>query len=172
MAQRIPVLLANHYEDNELWYPYYRLREAGYETVRVAANPGQYVSKHGYPADAEAVASELGPDDCAGIVIPGGYAPDHLRRDSAVLELVRGIHEQGRLVAAICHGGWVLISAGIASNRRVTGAGAIRDDLVNAGAQWIESESVVIDNNLITSRHPGDLPDFGHAMVEWLAQHR
>lgn len=172
MPQRIPVLLANYYEDNELWYPYYRLKEAGYETLRVAASYGQYVSKHGYPAEAEATAAEISLDDCAGVVVPGGYAPDHLRRDPDVLDLVRGLHERGRLIASICHGGWVLISAGVVGNRRITGAGAIRDDLVNAGAQWIEGESVVIDDHLISSRHPGDLPDFGRAMVEWLVQNR
>jgi protease I len=156
---KIAVLVENDYQDQEVWYPIYRLREEGYETVAVGPRAKEYASKHGYPVRAEAAASELRGSDFAGVVIPGGWAPDRLRQDAAVLRLVRDIFERGRVVAAICHGGWVLASAGVAKRRRVTSYVAIRDDMVNAGASWVDEE-VVRDGNLITSRKPDDLPAF------------
>lgn len=104
----------------------------------------------------------------AGILAPGGWAPDKLRRDTAVLDLVRGVHEKGGLVATICHGPWILISAGIVRGRRLTSTVGIRDDLVNAGAEWVD-EAVVRDGNIISSRVPRDLPAFGEALVDFLS---
>jgi protease I len=102
----------------------------------------------------------------AGVLAPGGWAPDKLRRDAAVLDLVRGVHAHGGLIATICHGPWILISAGIVRGRRMTSTVGIRDDLVNAGALWTD-EAVVQDGNIISSRVPKDLPAFGEALVRW-----
>lgn len=156
---QVVVLVAPLFEESELIYPYYRLQEAGHRTVLVAAEPGEYRGKHGVPVQAEAAASQLDPDDLAGVVIPGGYSPDHMRRSPAMVELVAKVGSAGRPVAAICHAGWMLASAGLAGGRRLTSYPSIKDDMVNAGAEWVDEE-VVVDGNLITSRRPGDLPAF------------
>lgn len=168
-AGKVAILVEDNYEDHELWYPYYRLREAGYETLLVAPHQGVYTSKAGYPASAKLVAAAVRPEDYAGVVVPGGYAPDRLRRYKDVLEFVRLMDEQGKLVGAICHAGWVLVSAGVLHGRRVTSFFSIKDDMVNAGAEWVDEEAVV-DRNLVTSRYPADLPAFGRALVEVLAR--
>jgi protease I len=163
-GKRIALLAEDQYEDPELWYPYYRLLEEG-ATVRVVG-PGArtYESKHGYPVQAEVAASEVHASDFDGIVIPGGYAPDKLRRYPAVLALVKGIHDRGGVVAAICHAAWVPISAGIMKGKRATCVAAIKDDLINAGATYLDQE-VVVDGNLVTSRTPRDLPAFLPAVI-------
>ena len=127
------------------------------------------MSKHGYPVEAVLAAADAAADDYDGVVIPGGWAPDRLRQDDGVLKLVQRIFERGRVVAAICHAGWVLASAGIVRGRRVTCYEAIRDDLVNAGAEYVDLE-VVRDGNLITSRRPDDLPAFCATMLEALGE--
>lgn len=167
-GRRVAVLAENLYEDPELWYPYYRLLEAGAEVRFVGPEAKVYESKHGYPVRAEVSASEVSSEDFDAVVVPGGYAPDFLRRHSAVLDLVRGIFEKGGLVAAICHAAWVPISAGIMKDRRATCAIAVKDDLINAGATYLDQE-VVVDDNLITSRSPRDLPAFLPAIIEALA---
>jgi protease I len=123
-----------------------------------------YRGKHGLGAKADAPVESVQAEDLDALVIPGGYAPDRLRRSAAVLELVRRVNELGRPLAFICHAGWVPASAGILRDRHVTSFFSIRDDLVNAGAHWDDS-SVVIDGNLISSRHPGDLPEFCRAII-------
>ncbi len=169
-GKRIAVLAENNYQDLELWYPLLRLREEGAEVKVVGTGSADtYTSKHGYPVQVDVSADEVSADDFDGVVVPGGYAPDLLRRYPAVLELVRTLFEQGKVVAAICHAGWVLVSAGILKGRRVTGFFAIKDDLVNAGAEWVDQE-VVRDGNLITSRMPSDLPAFCRAIIETLEQ--
>ncbi|HHS98417.1 MAG TPA: type 1 glutamine amidotransferase [Chloroflexi bacterium] len=169
-GKRIAVLAENNYQDLELWYPLLRLREEGAEVKVVGSGSADtYTSKHGYPVQVDVSADEVSADDFDGVVIPGGYAPDLLRRYPAVLELVRTLFEQGKVVAAICHAGWVLISAGVLKGRRVTSFFAIKDDLVNAGAEWVDQE-VVRDGNLITSRMPSDLPAFCRAIIETLEQ--
>jgi protease I len=155
------------YEDLELWYPKLRLEEAGY-TVRLAGTELKtYQGKHGYPATAELLLSEARSADFAGLLIPGGFMPDRLRRDARVLALTREFFEQGKLVAFICHGGWIPISAKILRGRRATGSLGIKDDLENAGAVWVD-EAVVVDGNLISSRTPVDLPAFAKAMVQFV----
>jgi len=109
----------------------------------------------------------MDPANLAGVLAPGGWAPDKLRRDRGVLDLVSGVHERGGMVATICHGPWILISAGIVRGRRLTSTVGIRDDVVNAGAEWVD-QAVVVDRNIISSRVPKDLPAFGEAMVDWL----
>lgn len=155
------------YEDLELWYPKLRLEEAGY-AVRLAARELKiYSGKHGYPATADLLMDDARSADFAGLLIPGGFMPDKLRRDAKVLSLTREFFEQGKLVAFICHGGWIPISAKILKGRRVTGSRGIKDDLENAGAIWVD-EPAVVDGNLVSSRTPLDLPQFAKAMVQFL----
>lgn len=150
--------------------PYYRLLEAGVQmTVAAARADTAYHSKIGLPAVSQAAARDLNGADFDVIVIPGGYAPDRMRRDEGILRLVREAFHAGRLIAFICHAGWVPISAGILRGKLVTGFFAIKDDLVNAGAEYLD-QPVVRDGNLITSRVPEDLPYFCRAIVEALAE--
>ena len=156
------------YEDLELWYPKLRLEEAGYTVRLVAHELKTYTGKHGYPAKADLLFADARSADFAGLLIPGGFMPDKLRRDAKVLSLTKEFFEQGKLVAFICHGGWIPISAKILKGRRVTGSRGIKDDLENAGGSWVD-EPVVVDGNLVSSRTPVDLPHFGKAMVQFLA---
>src|SRR5436305_418451 len=155
------------YEDLELWYPKLRLEEAGFCMKLAALELKTYAGKHGYPAKADALISEMKAPDFCGLLIPGGFMPDKLRRDPDVLALTREFFEQGKLVAFICHGGWIPISAKILKGKRVTGSRGIKDDLENAGAIYVD-EPVVIDGNLISSRTPKDLAPFAVAMVNFL----
>ena len=166
---KVAVLVEANYQDMEVWVPLYRLREAGYETVVVAPRPGTYASKHGYPIDADAVASELNASDFAGVVVPGGWAPDRLRQDPGVTRFVKELADSGKIVAAICHAGWVLVSADICRGKRMTAYKAIKDDMVNAGADFVDEE-VVRDGNIITSRTPDDLPAFCREIINALAE--
>ncbi|HEY8449228.1 MAG TPA: type 1 glutamine amidotransferase domain-containing protein [Bacillota bacterium] len=169
-GKRIAVLVENLYQEMELWVPVYRLREEGARVELVGVKAGEvYTSKNGYPAKADLAASEVDPAAFDGVVIPGGYAPDLMRRQAAMVDLVRRLHDQGKLVAAICHAGWMLVSAGIARGRRLTSFWSIKDDLVAAGAQWVD-EPVVVDGNLITARVPDDLPAFNRAIIERLGR--
>ena len=160
------VLVENMYEDMEFWYPYYRLQEAGFEVITAAPEAGiTYSSKHGYPAESQLQAGSVNPEEVDVLIVPGGFAPDKLRRYPEVLDLVKKAYENGAVVASICHGPWVLISAGITKGRRMTSVSAIRDDLVNSGAEWVD-EPVVVDKRIITSRTPVDLPVFMKAVLE------
>ena len=166
------VLVEDVYEDQELWYPVRRLQEEGARVLIVGPRQGQtYQSKHGYPAVADRAASEVSADDLAALVIPGGYAPDRMRRSEAMLELVKSVFQAGKPVAAICHAGWVLCSAGILRGKRATSFGSIRHDMENAGAEWTDEE-VVVDGNLITSRTPDDLPAFMRTLLGAVAEQR
>lgn len=167
-GKKTAVFLENIYEDAEFWYPYYRLKEEGADVVSVAPRRGTYKSKHGYPAEADQAIDAVKTDEFNALIIPGGYAPDHMRRIPKMVEFTRKMYEEGKVIAAICHGGWMLASAGILKGKKVTSFFAIRDDLVNAGAEW-KDEAVVKDGNLITSRMPGDLPSFCRAIIESLS---
>jgi len=161
MSERRAVVLADdQYENLELHYPRLRLIEAGW-TVQVAgaAADAVYRSKEGYPARADVAFADVDPAGVGLVVVPGGYAPDKLRRHRACLDLVRRVWDSGGVVAFICHAGWVPISAGIVRGMRVTSVPAIRDDLVNAGAEWVDSRFVV-DGRMVTAQGPDDLPDF------------
>lgn len=164
-GKRAIVLVENLYNDYEFIYPYYRLLEAGAQVVVAAPRAGQtYTGKSGTTAKSTAAAADLNPDDFAGLVIPGGYAPDFMRRDPAMVALVKQMSVKGKVVAAICHAGWMLASAGILKGRTVTSFFAIKDDLVHAGATWVDQE-VVEDGRLITSRTPDDLPVFMRTVI-------
>lgn len=164
VSKTVLILVGPEYEDLELWYPRLRLEEAGYAAKVAGLGEREYRGKHGYPCRVDGSAADFLPEDLAGIVVPGGWAPDKLRRDPKVLALVRELDRAGRMVATICHGGWVLASAGIVRGRRMTSTVGIRDDLANAGAQWID-EPVVVDRNLVSAQVPRDLPKFGPAML-------
>jgi protease I len=166
---RVLVLAGEAYEDLELWYPKLRLEEAGAHVTLAGPTAGRVVhGKYGYPCPVDAAIADMEAADFHGIVIPGGWMPDQLRRDPRVLGLVRDFAAAGKLVAAICHGGWIPISAGVYRGVRVTGSPGIRDDLINAGALWEDAE-VVVDRHFVSSRRPADLPAFMAACVAELA---
>ncbi|TME35692.1 MAG: type 1 glutamine amidotransferase [Chloroflexi bacterium] len=165
---RIAVLIENTYQDLEFWYPTLRLRAAGAEVQVVGESAGKaYTGSHGYPAQAEVGAKDVRAEDFDGVVIPGGYAPDKMRRNPAMVDLVKSLDRDGKLVAAICHAGWMLAEADIVRGRRTTSVANIRTDLIHAGANWEDAE-VVVDRNLVTSREPKDLPAFGEAIIDSL----
>lgn len=148
------------YQEMELWYPYYRLVEAGARVVVAAGEAGKtYTSKLGYPVKSEVAYRDLDATLYDGVIVPGGFAPDYMRRHAEASDFVRKTNDQGKLVAAICHGPWMLCSAGVLRGRRATSFFAIRADVENAGAIWSDEE-VVRDANLVTSRKPEDLPAF------------
>jgi len=162
--KHIAILVEDDYQELELHYPRLRLIEAGARVSVVGAGQETYHSGKGYAVKADADASEVKSGDFDAVVIPGGMAPDKMRRHQAMVEFVRALHDAGKPVAWICHAGWVPVSADIVGGRRVTSFPSIRDDMVNAGADWVDEE-VVVDGNLISSRVPDDLPAFCQAIL-------
>lgn len=167
-GRRVLFFAAPLYEDLELWYPKLRLEEEGVATVVAGLGEPTYQGKKGYPITVDLPIEEVRADDFDGLVIPGGYAPDIMRRNERLLTITRAIHAAGKPIGFICHAGWVPISAGIVRGRRGTSVGAIRDDLVNAGMHW-EDAPVVVDGNLISARTPADLVPFTRALIAALA---
>lgn len=166
--KKIVILVEDYYEDMELQYPRLRLIEAGHAPVVVGPGRGMYKGKNGYPQKEDATFDALDARAFDGVIVPGGWAPDRLRRSKQVLQFVRDIHTHNKLVASICHGPWVLASAGILKNRNVTCVEAIKDDVVNAGANY-ENRETVVDHHLITSRIPDDLPAFMREILRFLS---
>ncbi len=165
-GQRILMFVEDIYEDLELWYPKLRMVEAGAQVVVAGPEAGvTYAGKNGYPCQSDAALSDMSADAFDGLIVPGGFMPDKLRRDPQVLKLVRDFDAAGKLIAAICHGGWIPISAGVYRGVRVTGSPGIKDDLINAGAIW-EDAPVVIDRHFVSSRKPDDLPDFCRGILQ------
>ena len=168
-GKKIIVLVEDLYQELEVWYPLLRMREEGAEVTTVGTEAGvTYKSKTGYPVNSDAASGEIDVGEYDGIIVPGGYAPDLMRRHPATVNVVRDGFEQGKVVAAICHAGWLLTSADIVNGKKVTGFFAIRDDLVHAGAEYEDAE-VVVDGRLITSRKPDDLPAFCREIIRALA---
>lgn len=167
-GKSIAVLAEDLYEELELWYPVLRLREEGATVIIAGTGARSYRGKNGYPVEVDTDVSKLSASELDAVVIPGGYAPDRLRRYPAVLSLVRDAYQQGKVIAAICHAAWVPISAGIVRGKRATCFPAIKDDLVNAGALY-EDAPVVVDGTFITSRQPSDLGHFCRAIIAALA---
>lgn len=167
-GKRLLCFVGDIYEDLELWYPKLRLEEAGAHVTVAGPEAGTtYSGKHGYPCVSDAAIADMEVADFHGVICPGGFMPDKLRRDPKVLDLVRGFHSQQKLIAAICHGGWIPISAKVYPGVRVTGSAGIRDDLINAGAIW-EDTAVVVDRHFVSSRKPDDLPHFCRAILDVL----
>jgi protease I len=167
-GKKIIVLVEDLYQELEAWYPLLRMREEGAKVTTVGTEADvTYKSKTGYPITSEAASRDVDVGKYDGIIIPGGYAPDLMRRHEATVKLVRDGFEQAKVVAAICHAGWLLTSADIVKGKKVTGFFAIRDDLVHAGADYEDAE-VVVDGNLITSRKPDDLPAFCREIIRAL----
>ena len=165
-GKRAAVLVEQQYQEMEVWYPVYRLREAGCKVTLVGPEAGQtYPSKLGYPVKSDKAARDVSADDFDLLVIPGGYAPDHMRRCEAMIRLTSQMAEQGKPVAAICHGPWMLCSTQALKGRKATCFFAIKDDVINAGAKYVDAE-VIRDGNIITSRKPDDLPAFMQTLVQ------
>ena len=166
--KNIALLVENDYQDQEVWYPYYRLKEEGFTVVTVGTRAAEvYKSKHGYPVTAQLGPEAVAVEEFDAVVIPGGWAPDRLRQNAQLVEFVRGMFTAEKVVAAICHAGWMLVSAGILKGKRATSFIAIKDDMRAAGCTWTDEETVV-DGNLITARRPDDLPSFVRAIIDTL----
>ncbi|MBI3324846.1 MAG: type 1 glutamine amidotransferase [Candidatus Omnitrophica bacterium] len=169
LGKRVAILVEDLYQDLEVWYPYLRLKEAGADVLIVGTNKKEYKSKHGYPVAANVNIDKVSSKQFDAVVVPGGYAPDMLRRYPDVIKFIKEMDQQGKPIAAICHAGWVLCSADVLRGKTVTCFFAIKDDVVNAGATYVDQE-VVRDGHLITSRKPEDLPAFTRTLIEALAQ--
>jgi protease I len=166
--RKVLLLAADDFEDMELLYPLYRLREEDVSVTVAGLDEYPVTGKKGHgPVDVDATVDEVSAADYNALVIPGGYAPDKLRRSRAVLDLVRAFDADGKPIAFICHAGWVPISARILKGRRATSVGAIRDDMVNAGTDWVD-EATVVDGNLISARTPADLGSWMKALLRAL----
>jgi protease I len=163
--KKVAILIEEMFNTHEFWYPYYRLKEAGADVIVVGSRAATvYHGKPGTEATSDVGAEQVAADDFDGIVIPGGYAPDLMRRYPKMVQLVKDMFQKGKVVAAICHAGWMLASAEVLEGRTATSFFAIKDDMVHAGANWVDEE-VVVDGNLITSRKPDDLPAFMQAII-------
>lgn len=164
--KKVMILVEQQFNDHEFWYPYYRLLEAGAVVTVVGSGTAlEYKGKDGTIAKQDISADKINPSDFDAIIIPGGFAPDFMRRNKAMVKLVKTMSDSGKTVAAICHAGWMLASAKILKGKKATSFFAIRDDMENAGAIWIDEE-VVIDGKLVTSRTPADLPAFMKAVLK------
>lgn len=165
---RVICLVHSEFEDLELWYPVLRLREEGV-AVDLAGEKANttYIGKYGVPAVSDYGFSDIDCNEYDGLLIPGGWAPDKLRRYPEVLDMVRKMNDKGKPVGQICHAGWVLVSADIIRGKKVTSTVAIRDDMTNAGGIWLD-EPVVVDGNIVSSRKPQDLPYYMKAYLELL----
>ena len=167
-AKKIAILVEDLYQVLEVWYPLFRLREEGFEVHAIGSGTKDtYGSKEGYPIKVDLSIDKAKAGDYDGVVIPGGYAPDILRRYPKIVNFVKRLYVDGRLVASICHGGWLLVSAGVLKGRKVTSFFAIKDDMTAAGAKFIDRE-VVVDGNIITSRKPEDLPRFVEEIIKFI----
>ncbi len=164
-GKKVAILIEEMFNTHEFWYPYYRLKEAGAEVVVVGTGSAAvYHGKPGTDATPDVNADQVSAADFDGVVIPGGYAPDLMRRSPQMVQFVKDLFDAGKPVSAICHAGWMLASAGVLRGKTMTSFFAIKDDMVNAGAEWVDQE-VVVDGNLITSRRPDDLPAFMKAVI-------
>lgn len=165
---KILMFVAEEYEDLELQYPRIRMQEEGYQVVVAGQKAKETYKGHkGYPCQADIAFDDVKVNDYGGLIIPGGYAPDKLRKIPKVLEIIRQFNEQGKLIAFICHAGWLPISAKVIKGVKCTSVVNIKDDLINAGANWVD-EPVVIDRNFVSSRFPDDLPKFCPAIIDQL----
>ncbi|HHU07295.1 MAG TPA: type 1 glutamine amidotransferase [Clostridiaceae bacterium] len=164
--KKVAMLIENMFDDRELIYPYYRLQEEGFEVHLIGKKKDTvYTGKSGVTEKSTHASDEVSVDDYDALVIPGGFSPDYMRRTPASVNFVRAMNEAEKVVAAICHAPWMLASAGAIEGKKVTSFFSIKDDLINAGAEWLDEE-VVVDGNIITSRSPKDLPIFLKTIIE------
>lgn len=168
-GKKVAILVENFYEDSELWVPYYRMLEAGAAVDLLGTGKNEYASKHGVPAKEDKPVDAADPKTYDAVIVPGGYSPDHMRRHPPMISFLKKAFEEEKIIAAICHAGWMLVSADIVKGKNVTGFNSIKDDLINAGGIYKDAE-VVQDGRLITSRSPKDLPAFCRAIVTALSQ--
>ena len=166
--KKIAIFVENLYEDLEFWYPYYRMKEEGAEVVVIGPEKNSFKSKNGVPVTADCSIHDTKADDFDALIIPGGYAPDRMRRTQAMVDFVKEMYDKGKIVSAICHGPWMLVSAEIIKEKKVTSFFSTKVDLINAGAEWIDQE-MVQDGNIITSRKPDDLPAFCRSIINALS---
>jgi len=168
-GKRIALMLDEGYQELEVWYPYYRLGEEGTVVTLVGPEAGRtYSSKLGYPCVSQVAAGDVSGADFDAVVVPGGWAPDFMRRNESMIRFIQQCAKARIVLAAICHGGWMLCCTDALRGRRATSFVAIRHDMINAGADWVDAECVV-DGNVITSRKPDDLPAFCAAIIAALA---
>jgi protease I len=169
-GKQIAIMLDKEYQELEVWYPYYRLRETGAKVTRVAPEAGRtYPSKLGYPCVSDAAAREVKARDFDAVIVPGGWCPDFMRRDESMIRFIRDAAAEGLILAAICHGGWMLCCTDALKGKRATSFVAIKHDMLNAGAEWVDEETVR-DGNVITARKPDDLPAFCAAVIDALGE--
>lgn len=167
--KQVGMLIADLFDEQEFIYPFYRVQEEGYQVVVIGSEAGRaYRSKAGFQKVSDLNPAQVKVSDLAGLYVPGGFAPDYMRRDPEMIDLVTGADQVGLPLGAICHAGWVLVSAGVAKGRKLTGFSSTRDDLANAGADYSE-DRVVVDGNLVTAQHYTDLPQFTAAFLDVLA---
>lgn len=167
MAKNILILIDNDFEDTEALYPYYRMQEEGFKVVVAGSPSGEYKSKHGYPLKADKSAKAIIVKNYDAVIVPGGFAPDRMRTKPEMVKIIKDAVKNGLLVAAICHGAQLLIEADVLRGRRATCYMSVKRDVINAGAMY-EDTPVVVDGNLVTSRYPGDLPNFCRTIIELL----
>ena len=167
-GKKVLIPIGPGYQDLEVWYPKLRLTEAGAEVTCAGIGDKSYKGKNGYPIDVDVQIEECSAADFDAIVIPGGWAPDKIRMNEHAVNIVKTMFDEGKVVASICHAGWVLVSAGLLEGKKVTSYIAITDDMIAAGADWTDGE-VVVDENLITSRKPDDLPAFCREIIRQLS---
>lgn len=168
-GKQVIILLGPDFEDREVIYPLYRFQEAGAKVTLAGLGEKTYKGKYGIPLEVHGNVEQYLNQAWDAVIIPGGWAPDKIRMNQAALNIVRWTNDKKGVVAAICHGGWVLASAGIVQNRKVTSYQAIKDDLIHAGAEWVDGEAVV-DGNLVTSRTPADLPAFCREIIQLMSK--
>lgn len=167
--KKVAILVERDFQDLEVYYPYYRLKEAGYDVMVLGTGTAHtYFGKYGMAIAVDANVEDMDPSQFSAVIIPGGWAPDHMRLHDSVIEFVRKLYQDQKIVAAICHGGWILASADIISGKRVTSYKAIKDDMIHAGGKY-EDKELVQDGTIITSRKPDDLPAFCKAILDALA---
>lgn len=164
--RKIIALVDTDFEDLELWYPVHRLREEGAQVDLVGEEAKKtYIGKYGVPAESDYAFSEINPADYDAILVPGGWAPDKLRRFPEVIEMVKHMDDHKKPIGQICHAGWVLISANILQGKTVTSTPGIKDDMTNAGATWVDTPAIS-DGHIVSSRRPPDLPDYMREFIQ------
>jgi len=168
MAKKVLILVEQDFQDMEAMYPYYRLKEAGFDVKVAGSDAKVYNGKQGYPIEADGRIDDFKADDFDAVIVPGGWAPDYMRRNKAMVDFVRKMNEKGKVVAAICHAASLLVSADVLKGKKMTCFVAVKDDAINAGADFVDEE-VVVDKNLITSRTPDDLPAFCREIIKALS---